>query len=567
MSNINKPLKILLCNEASFLSTGFAVYGKEFLNRLSNNNKFHVAELASYGFVNDPRDKDINWRYYANHIKTGDPRYTTYESKRENAFGLWRFEKTLLDFQPDVVIDIRDYWMNSYQAFSPLRKCFHWILMPTIDSAPQQEPWLDTFISADAIFTYSDWAKDVLLKQTNNKIKYINTTSPGINTSKYKILDQKLCRKFLGLNPDMFIIGSVMRNQKRKLIPDLIKSIRLLIDKTHKINPSLSNKIFLYLHTSYPDYMGWDIPSILKEYRMINRTLFTYHCKHCGFIFSNVFCGTITRCPSCNNNSCSLPSANKGISEENLIKIYNNMNFYVQYSICEGFGMPQVEAAACGVPVATVNYSAMEDIIKKINAYPIKVSSFFKELETQAVRAYPDNDNLVEIIYSFLNLPDPMKDKKKRETRTLCEKHYNWDIIYDKWEKYLLSLYDKKQNNNINTYEKIKKSNKKPILDIDLVSSRGSSNIQKLAYICETYLDGQLNIDRYPILEILNNLENGFISTETGTQPYSWNNALVFFNTIIQNHNSIVDFLQKEEILSEDFIQYAQLKDPKIHNE
>lgn len=564
---MNKPLKILLCNEASFLSTGFAVYGKEFLKRLSGNNKFHVAELASYGFVNDPRDRDVNWRYYANHIKADDPRYGLYESRRENPFGLWRFEKTLLDFQPDVVIDIRDYWMNSYQALSPLRKCFHWILMPTIDSAPQQEPWLDTFISADAIFTYSDWARDVLLKQTNNKIKYIDTTSPGINTSQYKILDQKLCREFLGLDPNMFIIGSVMRNQKRKLIPDLIKSIRALIDNIYKINPILSDKIFLYLHTSYPDYMGWDIPSVLKEHRMANRTLFTYNCKNCNFIFSNVFCGTTIKCPSCKNNTCGLPSVNQGVSEENLVKIYNNMNFYVQYSICEGFGMPQVEAAACGVPIATVNYSAMEDIVKKINAYPIKIASFFKELETQAIRAYPDNNSLVEIIYSFLNLPDPIKHKKKIETRELCEKHYNWDNIYIKWEKYLLSLYEKKQHTTTNTYDEIKNSTKKPTLDIDSIRQHKSSNMQKLAYICDTYLDGHLELDSYIILDILNNLERGFTLSDSGTQSYSWNNALAFFNTMIQNQNSVIDFLQKDEILSEDFIQYAHLKDPRTKHE
>jgi glycosyltransferase involved in cell wall biosynthesis len=564
---MNNPLKILLCNEASFLSTGYAVYGKEFLKRLSSNAKFHVAELASYGFVNDPRDRDVNWRYYANHVKADDPRYKLYESRRENPFGLWRFEKTLLDFQPDVVIDIRDYWMNSYQAFSPLRRCFDWVLMPTIDSAPQQESWVDTFISADAIFTYSDWAKDILLQQTNSRINYIDTTSPGINTSIYKTLDKKICRQYLGLDSNLFIVGSVMRNQKRKLIPDLIKSIRSLIDKIYLSNPSLSNKIFLYLHTSYPDYMGWDIPSVLKENRMLNRTLFTYNCKNCGFIFANVFCGTTIKCQSCNKMSCGLPSVNHGVSEENLVKIYNNMDFYVQYSICEGFGMPQVEAAACGVPVATVNYSAMEDIVKKINAYPVRISSFFKELETQAIRAYPDNNHLVEIIESFLKLPDPIKNKKKIETRELCKKHYNWDTIYLKWEKYFLSLYEKKQQTNINRYDQIKQSVKKPLLDIDLISKNGSSNIQKLSYICDTYLDGQLEIHSYPILDIVNNLDKGFTCTDSGTQPYSWSNTISFFNTIIQNHNNIIDFMRKEETLTEDFIQYAHLKDPRVKHE
>ena len=149
----DKRLKILLCNEASFLSTGYSGYGKELLSRLHQNPLFHVAELACYGFVNDTRDKDISWRYYANAVKNNDPRFNEYSSNPENQFGKWRFEKTLLDFRPDVVIDIRDYWMNSYQAYSPMRQCYHWMIMPTVDSYPQQEQWLDTYSSADSVFT------------------------------------------------------------------------------------------------------------------------------------------------------------------------------------------------------------------------------------------------------------------------------------------------------------------------------------------------------------------------------------------------------------------------------
>ena len=52
-------LKILMCSEASFLSSGFSIYAKEILSRLHNTNKYEIAEFASYGLVNDPRDKSI----------------------------------------------------------------------------------------------------------------------------------------------------------------------------------------------------------------------------------------------------------------------------------------------------------------------------------------------------------------------------------------------------------------------------------------------------------------------------------------------------------------------------
>ena len=118
-----------MVSEASFLSSGFGTYTREILKRLHNTGKYSIAEFACYGRVNDPKDKDIHWRYYANAVGPEDPRSKEYNSSMENQFGRWRFERVLLDFKPDVVIDVRDYWMNSYQQFSPLRPYFHWILM------------------------------------------------------------------------------------------------------------------------------------------------------------------------------------------------------------------------------------------------------------------------------------------------------------------------------------------------------------------------------------------------------------------------------------------------------
>lgn len=564
---MSKPLKILFCNEASFLSTGFAVYGKEFLKRLSKDPRFYVAELACYGYVNDKRDKDVNWRYYANAVHSHDSRFSVYESNRENPFGRWRFEKTVLDFKPDVVIDIRDYWMNSYQALSPLRRYFHWILMPTIDSYPQQESWLNTYIDADAIFTYSDWAKNVLALQTNNKINYIDTTSPGIDTDIFLSLNKTDCRQKWGIPEDIFLVGSVMRNQKRKLIPELIKTVRSIIDHLVDIKHPLANKIFLYLHTGYPDYAGWNIPNILKEYRMLNRTLLTYVCKACRHVFADVYSGIHRVCPKCKNKSCSMPSVNHGISENDLVALYNTFDFYVQYSICEGFGMPQVEAAACGIPLATVNYSAMEDIVNKLDAQPIRVSTFFKELETQAIRAYPDNEDLKNIIINFINLPQPIKSVKAQKIRSLCNQHYNWDNIYSKWETYLLSLYNQKQEKTFDPYDMIKNMQTKPLLDLEVIKQSRGSIYDKISHIYTHYLDNIDQSNSYEMLNMVNKLITKNSIGDHQVSSYDWEDAVQQFNTMINNHNTIINFVKDNTAIEEDFIQYANIKDPRIKSE
>mgnify|MGYP006405845533 FL=1 len=126
-----------------------------------------------------------------------------------------------------------------------------------------------------------------------------------------------------------------------------------------------------------------------------------------------------------------------GVSVEDLAKIYNLFDLYVQYAICEGFGMPQVEAAACGVPVAGTDYSAMHDVIKFTKGYPIPVKTFFREIETNAERAYPDNDKLKETFIEFFSQSNEERTKKSMEVRKHTIKRYNWDDTASVWERYI----------------------------------------------------------------------------------------------------------------------------------
>ena len=542
-----------MVSEASFLSSGFGTYTREIIKRLHATNKYDIAELACYGKVNDPKDKDIHWRYYANAVDPNDSRHKQYNSSMENQFGRWRFERTLLDFQPDVVIDIRDYWMNSYQQFSPLRPFFHWILMPTVDSAPQQEEWIDTFLHADAIFTYSDFGRDTLADQSNNKIKYVDTASPGINLNSFHpVPNRDEIKELMGLK-DKFIIGSVMRNQKRKLIPELFSAFKQLLDSTKNSNPEIAEKLYLHVHTSYPD-AGWDIPQLLKEFEVGNRVLFTYACKHCDFFRPTLFAHPVQHCPKCGNKSLTMPNVSNGLPEKDLNMLMNTFDLYVQYAICEGFGMPQVEAGAAGVPIMSVDYSAMNDVVHKLKGYPIKVNQYFKEMETKAIRVYPDNNDFVRIVQEYAKLPDILKQQKRHETRQLAEKYYNWDDIAKKWEKYLdnieLTGHQGQWQNTLpamNSIEKIDQNKNPYDAMIDLVS--------------ESMPNSELATSK-SLLNIVRDLDYGFTINGMQTQEYNVNNAKEVVNNMINNHNISIKAKDQPNLLEkEDYIEYANMKD------
>lgn len=542
-----------MCSEASYLSSGFSTYCKEILKRLYATGKYEIAEFASYAKINDPRDSDIPWLFYANMPSDNDPKAQEYHNNQENQFGRWRFERVLLDFQPDIVFDVRDYWMNAYQQNSPLRPYYHWVVMPTIDSEPQQEDWIDTYLSADAIFTYSDFGRDVLAKQSNNKIKYIDTASPGVDLNVFRpyLNDKTAIRKAFGIPEDAYIFGSIMRNQKRKLIPDLFDTLQLMKEK----NPELYEKTFLYLHTSFPD-AGWDIPQLLKEYNISNKVLFTYVCHNCKNISSILFNHVRATCNKCGQKALHMPNVNNGVTSEQLAHIINTFDIYVQYAICEGFGMPQVEAASCGIPVASVNYSAMEDIIKKLNGYSIKVSKYFKELETKAIRVYPDNENLLAILDQHYKLPQFLKDQKRLETRKLTELHYNWDNIAKKWENYF--------DNAVLTNQQGRWDSKLPKLNPvspELANMNEGSNYDFVYNLLRRFIPGHPIVNSITPLNMIRDLDYGYTQNGMSINPYSRKNIVDTVNTIIANHNSVQDAMSNMDKLSnEDFIKYAHLK-------
>ena len=542
-----------MVSEASFLSSGFGTYTREILKRLHSTNKYHIAEFACYGKVNDPKDKDIHWRYYANAVNPDDPRSKEYNSTMENQFGRWRFERVLIDFKPDVVIDVRDYWMNSYQQFSPLRPYFHWVLMPTVDSAPQQEEWIDTFLHADAIFTYSDFGRDTVKDQSNNKVKYIDTASPGVDLKCFHpIPDRAKVRELLGVD-DKFVIGSVMRNQKRKLVPELFSAFKQLLDETHASDPELAKKLYLHVHTSFPD-AGWDIPQLLKEYEVGNRVLFTYACKNCGFYRPMLYQHPIAHCPKCGNKSLQMPNVSNGLPSKDLNVVMNTFDLYVQYAICEGFGMPQVEAGAAGVPIMSVDYSAMNDVVHKLKGYPIKVNQYFKEMETRAIRVYPDNNDFVRIVKDYLKLPDMLKQQKRHETRQLVEKYYNWDEIAKKWEKYLDNVnlvgIQGQWDKQLSPIEKIPKldENRNPYDNVVELVSKVLPHHQ----ICTSKI----------LLNMIRDLDYGFTINGMQTQGYDVDHVRDTINNIINNHNTTVQAMANPHLISkEDFIEYANMKD------
>jgi len=428
--------RILFCSEATFLNTGYATYTREILNYLHSTNKYEIAEMASYGSRHDPRGTNLPWKYYgvAPDDQCSKEEHDAYNSIPTNQFGEFIFNDVCLDFKPDVVCDIRDFWMLDFVERSPFRNFFKWAIMPTVDAAPQARQWIATYANADACFTYSDWAGKVLIDQSGGKINYLGSAPPSADPAYKPIENKEALRESLGLNPNIKIIGTVMRNQRRKLYPDLFKAFKKFLS----LVPDPEN-YFLYCHTSYPD-LGWDLPELIQENELASKVYFTYICPDTKQPFPSLFRGAVTVSPFTQKYGATLSSVKNGASYEHLSMIMNLFDLYVQYANCEGFGLPQVEAAACGVPVMSTDYSAMESVVRQLGGTPITPKALYKELETGCMRAVPDNDLAAQKFLEFFQKTKEEREALGLRTRELFEQQFQWHISGGQWEKYFDSI-------------------------------------------------------------------------------------------------------------------------------
>jgi glycosyltransferase involved in cell wall biosynthesis len=423
--------KILFCSEASWYATGYSVYTKEILSRLSQIEDFEVAELGCYAETTDVKGKSLPWKFYGNKPNPNSPEFQSYKASPTAQFGDQSFNHVLLDFKPDIVMDIRDWWMIEYQQRSPFRDFFHWSIMPTVDAEPQADQWINTYASADSVFAYSEFGRDTMLNQCDD-INFVDIASPAASHHFAPAPDKRQHKANMGISPDSTIIGTVMRNQRRKLYPDLMESFRKFLDEVQDPN------CFLYCHTYYPD-VGWDLPKLIYENGLSSRLLMTYKCKKCGHVSVDFFKDAVGICDKCKSFSNAIVGISNPIDEKELSKIYNCFDIYVQYANSEGFGMPQLEAAGCGLPVISTNYSAMESVVKNIGGYGVIPKQYYVECETGCKRAIPDNEAFVNLLKDLHKNKDSLQEIGNTVRENALE-NYSWDKAADAWAKHFKTV-------------------------------------------------------------------------------------------------------------------------------
>jgi glycosyltransferase involved in cell wall biosynthesis len=158
----------------------------------------------------------------------------------------------------------------------------------------------------------------------------------GTDCSVYKPLgDKQAIRGMMRFPTDKFIVGMVAANKDpgdRKCFFQQIEAFA----QFHRKHPDT----FLYMHTQHQVQPGVGYAALnLKEYA-------EYHglVEESDFGFCDQYCYIL------------------GFSDQHMVNTYNAFDVLLNVSRGEGFGVPIVEAQACGTPVIIGDWTAMEDL-------------------------------------------------------------------------------------------------------------------------------------------------------------------------------------------------------------
>jgi glycosyltransferase involved in cell wall biosynthesis len=236
----------------------------------------------------------------------------------------------------NVVITLMDVWVVSPENIPPSIAWHPWF---PIDCEPMPKMIYDKIAMSRKPITMSKFGKG-LCDMVGKDAYYV---PHGVETGVFRPIDRGAAIERLGLPKDKFIVGMVAANKGNPPRKSFFEQITAFAAFHAQKKDSI-----LYLHTD-DGTRGGETVNLVKfcEVMGLKTAYITDNKVPAGA--DVVFCDQFTNL--------------LGLPDPYMVDVYNALDVMMLCSMGEGFGIPLIEAQACGCPVISGAWTAMDELI------------------------------------------------------------------------------------------------------------------------------------------------------------------------------------------------------------
>lgn len=316
---------VTLWSNTPGVSTGYGVQAKQLVDRLKRHG-LDVAALSNYGL--EGRFEDLETPYgKVPHFPRGFDGYSNDVAPNDHL--AWAAKHAQL---PDLMLTLYDVWVMKNPKFREIRQIASWVPLDHITMPPLVERWLRQENVHPIAMAPSG---SELLEGAGIEHSYIpHSVDTKVFRSRETLPDGQKVEDYFG-SKDKFVVGMVAANKASGLVHRKSYSENILAFSIFK---QKHPDAILYLHTEPLGVMGgWNLIDLIQA---------------CGLSKDDVM----------------FPDPQDyrfGVSDEMMSALYSGIDVLLAPSMGEGFGVPTIEAQACGTRVIGSNWAASANLVSE----------------------------------------------------------------------------------------------------------------------------------------------------------------------------------------------------------
>lgn len=382
-------LRVLWCSDAIFSSSGYGVETRLTVPRLAPHCE--IATLATFGL----HGASIPWNGIKIYPGGNDP------------FANDVVKQAAQDWKADLVITLKDTFVFNPQAFEGLR----WTPLCPIDHEPPPSAVLERLRYAYRPIAYAPQGFRALRAAGLDPL----FCPHGYDEKIFHPEEKAAARQFLGLPQDIFLVGTVAVNRggipSRKAWAENLQAFALFARQ----HPDA----YYYIHTALADNGeegGIPIRQLAAQLGILDRII-----------------------------PCDQDIYKAGFPDEYMLALYNSMDVLNAVSLGEGFGIPQLEAQACGTPIVSSEFAASRDLNFAGWAVPDERGARVRFFDNQGAYVFlPEPESIAEQLeLAYQALSDPAEHSRRRTACLEGAALYQIDrVVAEHWVPALKELED-----------------------------------------------------------------------------------------------------------------------------